>query len=103
MTRRESEQEMDLQVKNLLTSMIPAKLTLNKGCRQENISYTKGSDLTALIKSGEYAWNVTVKNKIVNENQVVIFSDIKISILNPNFDTLIKMGLKWKRVLQNKN
>ena len=102
MTRRESEQEMDLQVKNLLTSMIPAKLTLNKGCRQENISYTKGSDLTALIKSGEYAWNVTVKNKIVNENQVVIFSDIKIFILNPNFDTLIKMRLKWKRVLQNK-
>lgn len=102
MTGRESEQEMDLQVKNLLTSMIPAKLTINKECRQENISYTKGSDLTALIKSGEYAWNVTVENKIVNENQVVIFGDIKISILNPNFDTLIKMGLKWKRALQNR-
>ena len=99
---RKMEQKMDLQTEIVLEDMAPEIIIMQDENREENISYVSGSDLTELIQSGKYAWNFSVENGMVTNNQVVKFGDVKIMILNPKPEILTRMGESWIKELKDK-
>lgn len=99
---RKMEQKMDLQTEIILEDMAPEIIIMQDENREENISYVSGSDLTELIQSGKYAWNFSVENGMVTNNQVVKFGDVKIMILNPKPKILTRMGESWIKELKDK-
>lgn len=71
---------------------------------KEEISAKQGSTLGALLLKGKYKWNNKFDGRAIttNSNQLVTIDNIKINVLSPNEEKLIKLGGDWVKELKKK-